>query len=476
MFSNIEKTSFQQAPPKPFDLTSLQTEAYKCFGINPKTTLSIAQELYTGGYISYPRTSSQQLPEAIGFRNILTQLAKQKQFEQNCKFLLAKKNLTPNNGQKTDPAHPAIYPTGIAPKKLDERTAKIYDLVTKRFCATFGDSAERETVVLTISVKDEQFITRGARTVKQGWHVLYAPYVKLEEIELPAVVKGDIIEIIKIQQHAKETQPPKRYTPSSIIKELEKRGLGTKATRAEIIDTLYRRNYVKGEALQATELGMQIVIVLEKYSPKILDEELTRHFEEDMEKIREHVKKPETVLSEAKDILTELLTEFRSKEKDIGEGLKETLAETKTAMTTVGPCPSCKQGTLALRKGKYGRFIACGRYPDCKTTFKLPATGMIEVLPGKSCEHCGFPMIKIIKKAKRPQEVCINQDCKSKTGAGIAFKEKPCPKCGEGTVVLRHSIYGSFAACNKFPKCHYIERLVEKKAESELQKFKKHLQ
>ncbi len=459
IIASVEKTSFQQSPPKPFDLTSLQTEAYRCFGINPKTTLSIAQDLYTGGFISYPRTSSQQLPEAIGFRNIISQLSKQAAFKEICSYLLARKQLVPNNGSKTDPAHPAIYPTGIAPKKLDERAVKIYDLVVKRFCATFGDPAERETVVWIISVRDEPFITKGARTSKPGWHVLYAPYVKLEEVELPGVVKGDAIDITKIYQHSKETQPPKRYTPSSIIKELEKRGLGTKATRAEIIDTLYRRNYVKGEALQATELGMQIVIVLEKYCPKILDEALTRHFEEDMEHIRAQSKKPADVLSEARDVLTELLTEFKSREKDIGEGLKSTLAETQTAMATVGKCPVCKEGVLSLRKGKFGRFIACGRYPDCKTTFKLPSTGLIEVLPEKTCEHCSFPMLKIIRKGKRPQEVCINPECKSKVGAGVKFVEKKCPKCNEGTIVLRRSIYGSFAACNRFPKCRYVEKL-----------------
>ncbi|MBI4148035.1 DNA topoisomerase I [Candidatus Woesearchaeota archaeon] len=458
----VERSSFQQSPPKPFDLTTLQTESYRCFGINPKTTLSIAQDLYTGGFISYPRTSSQQLPEAIGFRTILSQLAKQKDFAKICHDVLAIKQLKPNNGSKSDPAHPAIYPTGIAPKKVDERAAKVYDLVVKRFCATFGEPAERETVVWTIDVRQELFVTKGARTVKAGWHVLYAPYVKLEEIELPAVVQGAIVDISQILLHAKETQPPKRFTPSSIIKELEKRGLGTKATRAEIVDTLAKRNYVKGEALQATELGMQIVTVLEKYCPRILDEALTRHFEEDMEKIREHAKKPELVLSEARDVLTELLADFKAKEKDIGEGLKTTLAETQQALTTVGPCPKCKQGMLQVRKGKFGKFIACNRYPDCTTTFKLPASGLVQVLPEKSCSHCAFPMVKIIRKAKRPQEVCISPDCPSKVGAGIVFVEKKCPKCGEGTVILRKSIYGSFAACNKFPKCRYIERLAEK--------------
>src|SRR3989338_2162985 len=155
--SKIERKQSNQMPPFPFDLTSLQIEAYRCFNIQPKETLDIAQELYTSGYISYPRTSSQQLPESIGFERILHDLAKQKSYSEFAKKLLANHNLTPNNGKKTDPAHPAIFPTGIAPKGLNEREAKIYDLIVKRFLATFAEHALRETMVIEINCNDEIF-------------------------------------------------------------------------------------------------------------------------------------------------------------------------------------------------------------------------------------------------------------------------------------------------------------------------------
>jgi DNA topoisomerase-1 len=150
------------------------------------------------------------------------------------------------------------------------------------------------------------------------------------------------------------------------------------------------------------------------------------------------------------------LKEFKSKEKAVGEELRKTFTETRAAMTTVGQCPTCKKGSLILRTGKFGRFIACDKYPDCKTTFKLPATGLVEVTPN-ICQHCQFPVVKMIRKAKRPQEVCINLDCPSK--AVPAQAEKPCKKCGEGKMILRKSIYGGFLACNRFPKCRNIERI-----------------
>ena len=464
--ADIKKIQFKQKPPVPFDLTSMQIEAYRCFGIQPKETLSIAQELYTSGYISYPRTSSQQLSDKLGFKKILSQLEKQEEYGALVKTLI-NKPLVPNNGKKTDPAHPAIYPTGIAPR-LDERENKIYDLIVKRFMATFGKEATRETVTIDIDVNKEAFVAKGSRTIDKGWHIYYEPYVKLEENELPPVEKGDNVDIKSITLHSLETQPPKRYTPASIIKELEKRNLGTKATRAEIVDTLFKRGYVDGKAVQATELGIRTVETLEKYSPKILDEQLTRHFEEEMEKIRERKQKGEEVLKEAREALTRIITEFKKHEKEIGKELNKANIETREEMSGLGKCPVCKEGDLSIRRGKFGFFAACNKYPDCKTTYSLPHNALIRPAK-KECEVCGFPMVTVIKRAKRPMDYCLNPHCKSKHVEGDAGREakeiakgiveKECPKCKEGKLVLRSSIYGKFLGCSNFPKCRYIQKL-----------------
>ncbi|GIU69948.1 MAG: hypothetical protein KatS3mg002_1184 [Candidatus Woesearchaeota archaeon] len=235
--------------------------------------MDIAQDLYSSGYISYPRTSSQKLPN-INFRKVIEQLSK---YDISAKDLLKKQALKPSEGKKTDPAHPAIYPTGIIPK-LSEKNAKIYDLIVKRFLACFGDDAKRETITIYIDIESEIFITKGTRTKIAGWHELYKPYVQLEEKELPKCKNNDLFIIKEVIKHDKQTQPPKRYTPASIIKELEKRNLGTKATRASIIDSLYERNYIKNESIEATELGMQTVETLEKFAPEILDEKINKTF------------------------------------------------------------------------------------------------------------------------------------------------------------------------------------------------------
>lgn len=453
---SIESKQTKQAPPVPFDLTTLQTESFRCNGISPKATLEIAQELYTRGLISYPRTSSQQLSPVIGFKSILTNLKKQSDYKEIVEKVL-KTKLTPNNGKKTDPAHPAIYPTGVLPKKMDLREKKIYDLIVRRFFATFGEPAVRETMKITFDVKDEKFLSKGTRTVEKGWHELYGGYVTLEEIELPEMKEGDTVTIQKSTLHDKETQPPKRYTESSIIRELEKRNLGTKSTRAGIIDTLQKRNYISGKPIEVTDLGLHIADLLEKYCPKLQDEEMTRHFEIETEEVSEGKKKMEEVLDEAKEFITGMLKDFKDKEKEIGAGLIKTFTETRDIMNTIGPCPVCKGGTLMMRRGKFGRFVACDKYPDCKTTISLPASGLIKATE-KKCEHCPFPIVQVIRKAKRPQEACINLDCPSKK-VDVPKEEKTCSKCNEGKMVLRKSLYGAFLACNRYPKCRSIEQL-----------------
>ncbi len=456
---DIKSREFKQQPPHPFDLTSLQIEAYGKIKISPKETLSIAQELYTSGTISYPRTSSQQLPESIGYKKILKSLTKQPEFEKHATELMGK-SLKPNNGKKKDAAHPAIYPTGDLPKKLDSRKKKLYELIVRRFLATFGEPALKETVTYNIDCNEEIFVTKGTVTKEKGWLEYYGSFGKQKEEELPKTTKGEEVKEKSIKKLDKETQPPKRFTEASIIKELEKRNLGTKATRASIIDTLFKRQYLDGKKLEVTELGLQVDKILEKYVPRITDEEMTRHFEEEMEKIRKDKKKPESVLNEAKKVIIEVIEEFADKEDKVGGELKKTFIESRDKTETMGKCPNCKEGVLRIRKGRFGRFIACNKYPDCKTTFSVPNTGMVKK-SDKLCEECNSIMITMIKQGKRPQDVCINKDCPTKK---IEAKNegKKCPKCKKGKMVLRKSVYGHFLACDKYPKCRNIEKQKKK--------------
>jgi DNA topoisomerase I len=469
-----EISQFKQMPPFPFDLTSFQIECYRVHGISPKETLSIAQELYTSGFISYPRTSSQKLPAKLGYQKLITAISKNPIYSELAKKLLSKQQLKPNEGKKEDEAHPAIYPTGISPNEINERSMKVYDLVVRRFLATFSDPATRETVKAIIDVNTELFICKGTTTKVKGWHEFYGKYATFDEVLLPEFKERDPVIVKEINQLDKQTQPPKRYTPASIIKELDKRNLGTKATRAQIIDSLYARGYVNNKSMEATDLGIKTCDILEKYSPEILDEQLTRHFEEELEKIRHEKMTPEDVLNEAKKVLTNLLDDFKKKEKSIGEELKQAQYDSRQAAETIGKCMNCKEGNLKLRKGKFGEFIGCDNYPDCKTIYSIPKNA--KVVPTKKvCDKCGNPMIQVTKAKKFPQTICINQECLSRqTDEEIeaqdgekAYPEEgmKCPACGKGKMMLRKSFYGTFLGCSNYPECKTMMKIVDGKVD-----------
>ena len=479
----VERKRFNQAPPVPFDLGGLQTESYRAFGISPKETLAIAQSLYTGAFISYPRTSSQKLPAKIGYRKILKSLGANPAFADGAQALLERSALSPNEGDKDDPAHPAIFPTGQLPGALRPREEKVYDLIVKRFFATFGDAATRETNTVRLVIAGEVFITRGTRTVDPGWHVLYAPYVDLKEEELPPFKEREQVPYEKLQSERKETQPPRRFTPSSLVNELEKRGLGTKATRADIIESLTRRSYVKGhKSFEATELGIKICEILEKAAPEIVDEELTRHFEEELDQIRSDEKTGDEVLDEAKAELTKLLTKFRKTEGKTGEGLLEARRIERDITSTLFPCPVCKEGTLRIMFSKKTkrRFIGCDKYPECKTIFGMSQFGLVQ-RSEKQCEACGWTMLNVIRKQKGQSYECINPQCpkllaqqEEQTKLAREFGlGKPCPTCGKGTLALKTGRFGAFLSCDRYPDCKTIVNIPKSKEDAKRQEAQK---
>ncbi len=449
---SIDEKEFKQAPPVPFDLGGLQAEAYKVFKMPPKKTLQIAQNLYLKGLTSYPRTSSQVLPPEINYKKILSGLAVNNNYTEKASLLL-KTSLRPNNGKKTDPAHPAIYPTGQR-GSVSGDDAKLYDLIVKRFMATFAESAVRATTTVIFDIKSYDFKASGSRTIKKGWHDFYEPYVKLKDQLIPSWKKDDKVGVKKTFLDAKETEPPKRYTPASLIKELEKRNLGTKATRADIVDSLFNRGYLNAKSIEATELGIKLVNILKKYSPEIVDEEMTRHFEEEMEKIREKKATPEEVLSKAKEELSKILDKFKKQEKEIGSELIDATKETNDVLTTVGKCVNCGEGNLKIRKGKFGSFVACDKYPDCKTTFSLPKNVLVKPTDKKSAS--GYPMVEVINKGKRPQLVSLNPEdnipedkkelVKRLEEEGYVDKESGIE------MKLRYGFFGPFLAAKNYPK------------------------
>ena len=444
--------------PIPFDLTTLQTEAYKNCGSTPSQTMKTAQGLYLSGAISYPRTSSQKYDESIGYDKILKRLKK------HTSAVNYAVNSKPTEGKKSDPAHPAIYPTGEK-VKIPERDKKIYDLIVKRFISCFCESAVLERKRVAVKVGGLGFSANGTQIKKKGWMNVYPHGTK--EVKVPSM--DGAIDVLEIRTEEKETKPPRRYSEASLVKELEAKNLGTKATRASIVETLYSRGYIREKSIEVTELGMRMCETLEKYAPVILDEKMTSRMTDELEKIetfsssgssesvvgsrKDLVYMEEGILNNAKVIVTKIAEDMTKNLEAMGKSLADANAkvwEEEKEANTMDRCRVCGKGKLRVMYGKrFGRyFVSCDAYPDCKTIYSLPPKGQMKPArvrrsqvegrrlkkdgEGKleeleMCGECGFPLIQSFQRGKSPWKFCFNMECPSNEEAAkkkAEFKAK----------------------------------------------------
>jgi DNA topoisomerase-1 len=246
----------------------------------------------------------------------------------------------------------------------------------------------------------------------------YEPYVRFEEVILPPIKEGQPVNIKRIVLESLLTEPPARYNPSSLLREMEETGIGTKATRADTIQTLYDRGYVKDERMTVTGLGFEVSGILERYCPTIISTTLTRELETKMNRIQENKEKREEVLIEVVEILKPVLERLKKEEKTIGEQLGSALEKAKLEERTIDTCRVCKTGKLIVtysrKTGK--RFVGCTNYFKglCKTSFPLPQKGKLR-LDGKKCLKCSWPTIEVRMK-RRPWILCFNPECPSNKG------------------------------------------------------------
>jgi DNA topoisomerase-1 len=415
----VDVKEFLQNPPVPFDLGALQSEAYRIFKYTPMHTSNILQHLYLSALISYPRTSSQKLPPSIGYKTVLKKLGKAQAYAKHTADLLSKPTLKPNEGKKYDSAHPAIYPTGNLPEKpLDSAERNIFDLVVKRFLAVFGEPALRQIITVTVSINGNFFRLNATRTLKEGWLRFYSPYVQLKDDSMLSLAEGQKVTVKKVTLGDHLTKPPARYNPRTLLLKMEKEEIGTKATRAATIQTLYDRKYLSGtDSLFVSDLGFEVIEVLSKYCPAVVSSEMTRTLEGRMEAIQQGKETKQNVLQNATETLKLVTSELKEKEAQIGAQLSQPIQKSRLEERTVGACPKCSDGKLViLRSKKTGkRFVGCTNYflGKCTAAYPLPQTGAVKPLRS-ACKSCASPIVAVYLRGRRPWKLCLNPSCPSK--------------------------------------------------------------
>jgi len=402
---SVDKKVMQELPPSPFSTTTF-LEACSYLGISASRAMSIAEELYMNGLISYPRTDNTVYPKSLNIKGILNKLAESK-FSNEAKEVINNGRKVPTRGKKFTTDHPPIHPVGVpTSRKLTSEQEKVYDLICRRFLSTLAKDAVSESVSAIFDINSEKFKSEGYRLIEPNWRNIYT-YYREKRKPLPEIIKGEEINIQNIKLKEDETKPPARYTQGSLIAKMEQLSLGTKSTRHEIINKLYSRSYITLSPLAPTPTAFAVVEAMAECD--VVKPKMTAKLEKDMDQISEGKKTLDDAVTESREMLKTVMLELE-KNKDT---IKESIRKAEKKENTVGKCPKCGKPMMIRKSRKGKRFVGCTGYPDCKNTYSLPQNGGI-FSNDKACSECGAPVVRVKAKGKRAWELCLNSECSAK--------------------------------------------------------------
>jgi len=450
---STKKVSRQPAPP--FITSTLQQEAWRKLHFPAKLTMQVAQELYEGlpigdegnvGLITYMRTDSTRVSRAA--------VAEAREFittKYGSQYLPPHARSFATTVKGAQEAHEAIRPTKIWREPallkpyLSDAQFKLYQLIWKRMVASQMAAAIFDNTMVDINAKcryakDYLFRATSSVNVFPGFITLYSESKDEAEEEkqaptLPPLEKGDRLKLIDLFPEQHFTQPPPRFTEATLVKMLEQWGIGRPSTYAPIISTIQERGYVtRNEGrFQPTELGIVVNDLLNKYFADIVDIEFTAQMEDELDKIA----------NEKKDWVMVVQEFYIPFEKDLNNA-SELMEKVKLEEATDEICPQCGK-PMVIKYGRYGKFVACSGYPECKFTKPF----LVKI--GVKCPQCGGDIVQKLSKKKR-----IFYGCSNYPNCTFAINlkpiSKPCPKCGGLLTVYRRN-------WTKCTKCEYKGRL-----------------
>jgi len=401
----VDKKTIKEFPPSPFSTTTF-LESVSFLGISASKAMSIAEELYMSGLISYPRTDNTVYPLSLNIKGILQKLVYSK-FSKEANEVMKNGREYPTRGKKQTTDHPPIHPVGApGDRNLTFDQQKIYELICRRFLATLAKDAISETVDASIDISGEDFKTSGYRLIEPNWRAIYT-YFKEKRKPLPELFDGEKVDVTKIKLKEDQTKPPQRYTQGSLIAKMEQLSLGTKSTRHEIINKLFYRKYINISPLAPTPLAFAVVDALADYD--VVKPKMTATLENDMDLISEGKKTLDETVKESRKMLTQVMNALEIDKDKIRTSIKDAQRE----QNTIGKCPKCEK-TMVLRVSKrQKRFVGCTGFPDCKNTYSLPQQGGI-IPTDRICSECNAPVVKVKAKDKRAWELCLNSECSAK--------------------------------------------------------------
>lgn len=452
--TNVTTKSRKVQPPAPFNTTSLQAAA-AAEGLAPGRCMRLAESLYMAGLISYPRVDNTVYPSSLNLSQQVAMLKQVPEYHEVCERILSAGTIRPTRGKQQSTDHPPIYPTAPAKKEaLDSAQWKLYNLVARRFLATLMDEAVIENTKVELDIEHESFVASGDVLRTPGFRAAY-PYGLKKDEQLPALTTGDTVDIVNLDLLAKETEPPARYSQGKLIQEMEKRGLGTKSTRASIIDRLFAVKYLKNNPVEPSQLGIAIIDALDEYAPTITTPEMTSELDRSMDCVAEGKNTEVGVVDQSRTLLAATLDTLIAKIDNLGEEI----ADAVTADARVGTCPVCGKDLVIKNSPKTkSRFIGCMGWPDCDVTYPVPGKTSDKIEAAEQpCPVCGAPRLIVKPFRAKAYEVCVNPKCETNYEPDTVVGEcSACKDAGRHGELVAHKSETTgkrFIRCTNFDIC-----------------------
>jgi len=417
--------------------------------------MSIAEDLYTAGYMTYPRTDNTVYPDDLEPDELLDEFVGDSTFGEHAEMLLEQADLTPTEGDDETTDHPPIHPTGEipAPSELGEDEWEVFELVVRRFFATVAEPAKWAHLPRRRGSRgplaEGQRQAPGRTGVPRGVPLLQCER-ELRPRRRGGRGAGDVGRRIGGQT---DPAAPRRYGQSRLIQRMEDLGLGTKATRHNTIEKLYDRGYIENDPPRPTTLAKAVVKAAEEFADHVVSDDMTAQLEADMSAIANGEATLDDVTVESREMLEEVFEELASSREEVGEHLQESLKADKR----LGPCPDCGDDLLVRRSRQGSYFVGCDGFPECENTLPLPSTGdplvieetceehemnHVKMLAGRDTFVHGCPRCEVEKADETEDEVI-----------GV------CPDCGEehdGELAIKRLRSGSrLVGCTRYPDCEY---------------------
>jgi len=457
---DIVKKEIKKNPYPPYTTSTLQQSANNVLGFSSKRTMALAQRLYQAGHITYMRTDSVYLGQKAieEIRDVIVE-------KYGKEYLPYAPRYFKNRSKNAQEAHEGIRPTDFSfdASKLGLDESKLYSLIWKRAVSSQMMEKRVENLSIYLEPVDKlkniyTFSVGAQKTLFDGFRIVYGGKKDEEEIlqEISNVVKGDTFNKKKFVVEQKFTQPPSRYTEATLVKKLESLGIGRPSTYATIISTIQAREYVTrdGKFLLPTEVGRVVTHFLKGNFADLVDYQYTANVEDKLDEIAKgKVEYIPFLDGEYKPLMKDIQSAKKSVDKNdvvILDSSKE-------------KCSECGS-PMVVRLGRYGKFLSCSKFPECKGMKDLDSNGdsldFEKYLKVEKCPKCGSRML--LKNSKYGKFWACEKypECKGKIS--LLLKEK-CPECGSPLVERRSKWGKSFKGCSGYPKCKYIKKDIKKK-------------